>query len=156
MSYLTIYEFKGKKIKDEEEVNNSWHGAIAVWSFLCKKYLGYEMSLIDNACMRSIWNLNQKSGLSRNELIVLKSTLDYAMVKSENFKELAEAMREFDAECSEAGYATNLKEQADIIESLIGTDITAVSWVQTSCGEDVWARYHFTQKKHWYVFDDLN
>ncbi len=186
MSCTEIFAFgKDGTILGGWDVKNSWRGAMAVWTTLEKKYLpslskplwvmpGDEerdywsrttMGMFnpeDPNGMKAIWDLYRDgSPLTRDELIVLGSTFDYALVEGSHIEDLCKAFRSFEGE-------TSLSEQADAIEKLcMGEEISAIGWNQTSVSENQWMEYSeeveeeisyncLTGDKHWWLFEDLN
>ena len=184
MSYTEIYKFgKDGNAENLGEVRNAFRGAMAVWMEMEKRYLspypkpmwmddadykerGYSrtsasmgLPMGGKSPMQEIWDLGDIERVSKQEKIVMLSTLDNVIVMRENIEELREAFESFDGE-------TSLKEQAEIIkEALTDEDVIAVAWNQTSVNADVWTYYDedeeysqyniLTGEKHWKLFDDF-
>ena len=153
MSCTEIYALKNSKTYCIGEVRNSFRGAMAIWKSMEKKYLpkyipDWAKSLnrtdaeysrtttsmsSDEEPINEIWSLFKNDNVSKEHKIVLGSTFDNVLVKTENIGILLDAFRSYDAE-------TSLKEQAELIEKAIkdDPDIIAIGWNQTSVNCDVW------------------
>jgi hypothetical protein len=96
----------------QDEIKNSWRGAMAIWNILEQRYLPqYRPSFIpdyiadediedyckykpsrtsamfDKNAMQEIWDLANDKRLKDNEKIVLSTTFDDLIIKKENFKQ---------------------------------------------------------------------
>ena len=152
MSYTEIFKFDRQGNSEGiGEVNNSWHGAPAIWEIMGNKYCGHGASMFDIEKMREIWNLVDKPEVPTNERIVLFTTLDKCLVKRENLERVINAFREFAGE-------TSLSEQADILQELLSDDdCIAVGWHQNSMSCEQWFDYNCLKDTgHYWLFDELN
>jgi len=184
MSYTEITFFgKDGLVAHEDEIKNSWRGAMAVWCYMEEKYLpeyipdwikkhphlhkeGKKYHRINGATdqeQKEIWNIVNLDSIDRKHQIVMMSTYDKVVVKKENFVELIESFRAMEFESS-------LNEQADIIEKTLDDDnIIAVGWNQTSVCSSDWdcdpngeeddegeyPPYNLHEHKgHWFLFDE--
>ena len=179
MSCTEIYGIKKNTVECIGETRNSWHGAMAVWVFLEKKYLpkyvpdwafdvNQEYSRTSamgqaDGPIKEIWDLFKSPKVTESERIVLGSTFDNVLAKVESIDKVLQAFREFKGE-------TTLKEQADIIEQAIKEDpeIVAIGWNQTSVNGDTWASDSYDEEKeepvwynletgtrHWFLIETL-
>lgn len=170
MSYTEIIAFH----KDtgtpymEEEIKNSWRGAMNVWSEIEKRYLpefipdyykelgcktaedirrryGFtptRTSSIDTSAMQEIWDLVNDKKLTLDERITLCTTFDKCLVKRENIQMVIDAFRNFngDENCS-------LNEQADILEEFLKDEnCMAVGWNQTSVNCCIWTCFEYDEE----------
>lgn len=180
MSYTELYGFTKTGVESIGETRNAWRGAMAVWTFLEKKYLPkYRPSWARDDKMdysrtcsgigskddiKEIWDLFRSKKISDSERIVMGSTYDNVLVKVEDIEKVLKAFREFEGE-------TSLKEQADIIEEALKElpDIIAIGWNQTSVNGDTWTNtgghdevsgesvpYNLeTGAKHWFLIETI-
>jgi hypothetical protein len=189
MSYTEIYGFdKEGNAYMENEVKNAHRGAMAIWNILEERYLpAYRPSyvpsyipdskveefcycrptrcsaMMDRDAMKEVWNLINDDRLKECEQIALASTLDYVIIKKENFPELIAAFRQFEGN-------TSLNEQADILEKMLNDEnCIAVGFNQTSVNGDTWANFGgydekkeeyipyniLTGNKHWELFKEV-
>lgn len=174
MSYTELYVFnKNNTCMFLDEIQNSHRGAMAIWLHLEKKYLPplsdpYGLIKDYNSrffcgkveSLKEFWDLFKDKRLTIDERIVLGSTYDNVLVKKENFSKLIKAFRNFEA-------TTSLKEQADLIESIINEpEISAIGWNQTSISDNSWQMYDEEKDEyipydldkcndHWYLFEEL-
>lgn len=152
MSYTKIFKFdKQGNSKSVSEVKNSWRGCMAIWEIMGNKYCGHGASMFDIEKMRQIWKLVDNPGVSVAERIVLHTTLDKCLVKSENLDKVISAFREFEGD-------TSLSEQADILQELLNDDdCIAIGWHQNSMSCEQWYDYNcITDTEHYWLFDELN
>lgn len=165
MSSTQLLKF-GKKGKIEHfaDIGNAWRGAMAVWLHFEREYLpcsNPEMAFALNipyvsrfpqGNMQEIWDLSTSGRLTRNEVIVLRSTFDYAVCNRTGIPELVKAFREFDAE-------TSLQLQADVIQTELDNDpdFLAIAWNQNSVSPAWQPKYNIlTRVGHWDIVESLN
>lgn len=174
MSYTEIFKFnKTGDAQGLAEVKNAWRGAMAVWTTLEDRYLPEykpypgmgkmsRMSSPDPKIGKAVWDLIGDDRLSEDEKISLASTFDNVIVLKNDMPRLIQAFRNFVGQ-------TSLKEQADIIESVVNNeDVIAIAWNQTSVNGDTWINkgpynkdtdeespYNiFKQDDHWNLFEE--
>jgi hypothetical protein len=144
-----VFFNKDGAASEKIELENSWRGAMAIWSFLSEKYLHRKLSFGSN--IQEVVNLCDNETVSIQEKICLMTTLDKVLVKEENFEKVLMAFRAFEGN-------TSLKEQADVLESR--DDVIAVGWNQTSVSENFWLDREkpyncITEEEHWWLFEEL-
>ena len=142
------------------EVKNAWLGCIHLWNSLEEKYLpSYEcldadgnpdyltfkcfkekrynhrscymiMSEGEKNPMQEVWDLSSDTRLSFEELMVMRSTMDNAIVLGSDIPTFIECLERVAEE-----HGGNYKEQADGLRKVYeeyGDDISAIGWNQTS------------------------
>lgn len=186
MSYttMTFFSKENGKPSHDDEVHNSWRGAMAVWNYMEEKYLPEFIPewVKDNPSMheegrkyhrlpggtseqqKEVWEVVNLDTITRQDQIVMMSTFDHVLVKRENIPELLKAFRSTD-------FPNSLEEQADYIEEAFkDEDIFAVGWNQTSVCCNGWRdvyelglkpedeediEYNInTMDKHWFLFEE--
>ncbi len=166
MSYTEMFGFnKNGDAYELADISNAWRGAVAVWNHLYSKYFGERFPTFigtENAFEKLNKAFNDGK-MQEHEKIALITTYDNAIIKRENFQEVIEAFRKFEAE-------TSLKEQSDVIEeALKDENCIAIGWNQTSVNGDNWCNfggydeekdesipYNLNSgEKHWYIFKEL-
>lgn len=120
-------------------------------------------SLSCEAALKEIWNLFWKDNVSLGDKIVLGTTFDKVVVKTEDVPRVIRAFNEFGGE-------TSLSEQAQILQSILdaGGHI-AVAWNQTSVSISIWECFKYDEEndesipynlknneEHWFLFDALD
>ena len=142
------------------EVGNSWQGSMHLWNALEKKYLpSYEafdsdgrpdyltrfhhevkrynsrfpysvMRRGEDNPMQEVWDLSSDMRLSFEELMVMRSTMDNAIVLGSDIPTFIECLEKVSEE-----HGGNYKEQASELQKVYdeyGDDISAIGWNQTS------------------------
>ena len=142
------------------EVGNAWQGCMHLWDALEKKYLpSYEafdsdgrpdyltrfhhevkrynsrfpysvMRRGEDNPMQEVWDLSSDTRLSFEELMVMRSTMDNAIVLGCDIPTFIECLEKVAEE-----HGGNYKEQADELKKVYdeyGDDISAIGWNQTS------------------------
>ena len=142
------------------EVKNAWLGCIHLWNSLEEKYLpSYERLEADgkldyltfecfkkkrynhrscymmmlrgeNNPMQEVWDLSSDTRLSFEELMVMRSTMDNAIVLDSDIPTFIECLEKVAEE-----HGGNYTEQADELKKVydeFGDDISAIGWNQTS------------------------
>lgn len=84
----------------EGEVQNSWRGAMHVWTTMAQRYLGLGPNdshriMLDESLMKSVWKLASDDRPSWWEKVVLLSTFDRVIVLRHDFERLIEAFGEW-------------------------------------------------------------
>lgn len=150
---------------------------MAVWGALSQKYLpGYEgyKGLVDG--YQKLFDLLKTNKLARWERIVLLTTCTQAVVRAENFGEVAQAMETFYENYKGVleGKVFHLDKQAEALRQLEEQreekGWRGVCWNQTTlCGSAWWVNeeseddpdgegrpYNIDKDdKHWFVMDDV-
>lgn len=167
MSWTEIMAFnKEGNAVYHSDVENSWRGAMAVWSNIGKKYLGDKANALFNP--KPIWDLYKDNSISRTDRIVLGSTFDRALIKKENLNEVIEAYIKFEEEHGN----TSLKEQADRLKEILDseeyiavafnqTDVVENQWVKSKYDEEkdeehIWSYNCLKSKDHFWLIEDIN
>ena len=142
------------------EVGNAWQGCMHLWDSLEEKYLpSYEcfdadgkldyltytsfkekrynhrscymmMSRGENNPMQEVWDLSSDTRLSFEELMVMRSTMDNAIVLGCDIPTFIECLEKVAEE-----HGGNYKEQAAELKKVYdeyGDEISAIGWNQTS------------------------
>ena len=142
------------------EVGNAWQGCMRLWDALEEKYLpSYEgldsdgrpdyltrfhhevkrynsrfpysvMRRGEDNPMQEVWDLSSDTRLSFEELMVMRSTMDNAIVLGSDIPTFIECLEKVAEE-----HGGNYKEQADGLKKVYdehGDDISAIGWNQTS------------------------
>lgn len=143
---------------------NSFRGAILIWRWLAKKYLGdIPFFTLMHENDKSLWNLAYDQSIKESHRIVLANTFDNVLVRRENLLRLIKAMRSFDKDCGDSGH---IPEQADALEALLNdSNVLAIGWNQTSVVNCLWqSRYDENENEipfnikndieHWFLFED--
>lgn len=182
MSNTIIYYAKKKQEESEKqywnsfsEIGNSWRGAMFFWRYIEEKYLpslpkpdwmrkedeSYVSRFTMSMCrkesnLNEVWGLFSDKRLSRNERIVLGTTLDRGYLLFEDIPYVVNALNEVYAEM---GGNNSLAEQAGALNYLYihHKDVFCVVWLQTSvsCMGDVHGEY-FGEKEMWNIISDVN
>jgi hypothetical protein len=111
---------------------------------------------------QAVWDLHEDERLPLNDRIVLLTTFDMAMVKTENLPALIEAMEDF-ATRYEPG---SLLEHTDVLRKLAKMpECVAVCWNGTSVSTCLWTVYDdedddrayniHTDIGHWFIFEKI-
>jgi len=136
MSYTEMFGFdKNGDAYWLADIKNAWRGGVAVWNYLYEKYCGGKFPMFGENGFKELNDALWSRPAPEHERIAYLTTCDYALVKRENFQQVANAFRQFEAE-------TSLKEQADVIkEALTDENCIAIGWNQTSVNRDNWTNY---------------
>jgi hypothetical protein len=166
------------------DLRNSWGGAMAIWTSLSTRHLSLGsdgMYSMMSTGMKPLFDLLKTDKLTRWEKIVLLTTSDNAIVKAENFIEVAGAMETFYESYKglNEGKVFHLDKQAECLRTLHAEieehGWRGVCWNQTSVNADSpwYGRYeeleedgeHYEERvpynidrddKHWFVIEDLD
>lgn len=168
MSYCILYEIKNNELLETHEFENSHLGASIIWTTLFDAYLkNYNVPndtwlfrFLKDPNWKGLWNLYNDSRLSFFERIVHLSTMDYAIIRKENFIEYAQNLRNF---VKKYGSNNHLSAWADIVEK---SKADLICFYQTSTGNNLWCEfdeetenykfYDFSvENKHFNVFKEL-
>ena len=171
MSYTEIYAFgKDGNAYLFKEINNSWRGAMAIWTVLEEKYLpqyrpsyvppsvldselkdycNYKPSrcgaIFDKKAMQEIWDLVNGDLMTPEERIVLATTFDKVIIARKDVLDTIDAFNKFEGD-------TSLKEQAEILQEMYDQgDIIAVGWNQTSVNGDNWENFSYDEDEEEYT-----
>lgn len=177
MSSTIIYGFnKQGEAFTLGATENAWRGGMAIWRELEERHLppyyyrgdrrhpqSRLTAFFDENAAKEVWNLADRKDIPLHERIVLHTTFDRCLVKTEDIPKVIDAFRKFG--CDDY---TSLPEQADILEKLpVGT--IAVGWNQTSVTGEDWSNkggydeendeaipYNcLTMSEHYWLFDEL-
>ena len=167
---MSLFKVPGKgEIEPYAEFGNAWHGAMQIWSQVCKRYLGRDFSMASatDGGDKECWNLTGEDRVPFDHRIVLASTFDTVMVKRENIPRLIQAMEQYIKDFDEPGH---LPAQIEKLTELVDDESCfAVCWQQTSCA-DTWFGYDecptcgheksrpydvSKDEDHWFLFDDV-
>ena len=152
MSYIEIIKFKEDKTHElAGKVQNASRHHQVIWNYFAKKYLGLEYFNVhsDGVEQQKLWELFEDERLTMNERIILGSTYDYVLLKKEDISLVIDAFKSFENE-------SNLLEETGILSSLLN-DKTCVAIGWQSSITDMWDNYDiFTEKKHWFLLDEIN
>lgn len=171
MSRTTIYVFtKDGPWTEYKEFSNSWRSGYFIWKSLQERYLPEYNGkyLMTPEIIEKVWDLGRldTSPASEVEKVCMLTTFDYALAYREDFRQVAEAYREFEKTYGLSGLST-LGAQASVLEKLAEReDVVAVGWQQTSVSENLWwvqpddeeddgRPYNLkTDTKHWNIFEE--
>ena len=146
-------------------LQNSWRGSMNIWNELARKWFGWEnFPLIEyqGRTAQAVWDLSKDERLPLNDRIVLLTTFDMAMAKSENLPALIEAMEDFATRYKPG----SLLEHANVLRKLAKMpECIGVCWNWTSVCAGLWTVYDtvgdddrayniHADTGHWYIFDD--
>ena len=111
MSTTTIYKL-GENAEEIGETRNGHRAAMYVWNQIAKDYFNLEyFPMFDEKMAGKVWNAKQKDGLSDDEVIVLNSTMDKAVVGKDGVNRAVEAFRNY----GKSHPASSYSEQADLL-----------------------------------------
>jgi hypothetical protein len=149
MSYTEIYAFnKNAQAEFYGEVKNSHRGAMAIWTYFEEKYLpktrfprtmSTETLPDGRDAAFEIWDLAKNGTLNREERLLMQSTFDRVVFRTEEIPELINIYEKYQNEMPNS----SLQEQADILKEIYNSEqYIAVAWNQTSIGEAYWSDYY--------------
>lgn len=167
MSSTALIEFSENLADSYYEFRNAWGGAARIWGSLFEAYIEkkYEYdSWLMAANDGRLWEVVHDERLSRAERVVYLMTCDNALVKNENFKEMAKALREFAVKHPVDVAVCHLESWAKVFESsqaevigLYATSVVENPWFGWNEEKDEPEPYDISKgDKHWFVFDRLN
>jgi hypothetical protein len=129
------------EVLDHREYENSWGYAARIWTALfdmyCKNPAIQYDNWMDGERIKELWKLVYDDRLTEFERHVLASTFDNAVVKKEDFSQLAEKLLKFAAKHYQLGQVGHL----ELVASELRTapdGVIAAFWHQTSVAEDPW------------------
>lgn len=90
MSYSTLYNIQPNgDVVSHQDFGNAFQGAMIVWMDMIGRYLGSPdtaaMYLMDDSKQQQLWDLVKDPRLPRHHKIVMLSTYDNRLCRSENF-----------------------------------------------------------------------
>lgn len=183
MSTTEIYAIESNgDVVHRTDLRNSWGGAMAVWTSLSGRHLNGSDPLggmMDG--FKSLFALLKTDKLERWEKLVLLTTCDNAVLRAENFMEVADAFERFHEEyrIANEGKVFHARAQAELLRELHREGDEhgwrGVCWNQTSVnGDSPWygVREEWDEEsdeeepdprpynidrdeQHWFVMDDL-
>ncbi len=149
MSTTTIYKL-GSNVEVIGETHNGHRAAMYVWNQIAQDYFAQDyFPMFDMEMAKKIWNADESNGLSANEVTVLSSTMDKAVVSHTGIPQLIEAFKAYGESHENSAYT----EQAEILSSVEIKEGEFVAWQQTSCGE-FWAELEWNEEDEDYDYYD--
>jgi hypothetical protein len=138
MSRTELYRL-GKNPECIGKVNNSWRGAMYVWTDIAKRYFGLEhFPMFDEAMRMKVWNASgYHPNMPTHDRIVLASTMDNVVVYGRDMQRAIDAFEKYGAEHPNS----SLSEQAKILRATEFGPDDAAAWNQTSVNE-FWGYVH--------------
>jgi len=145
MSYCSIIVFNDGKPDDEIEFKNSYGGAAFVFDVLYNNYLKDPSIPYDHWLSGAredncrLWDLAKRQDIPLFERAVHASQFDWAMVRQEHFKQLAQHFRQFVEKYKpDSNRVCHLPAWAHFLESC---DAEAIGFYGTSVSENLWCRW---------------
>lgn len=144
MSYCALLAFSPEGLTTIEEYKNSHGWCAYVWGMLFDKYITkedkYDYWL--NKPQR-LWDLVNDDRLSWTEIVVLRSTFDYALVKTKDVLALADLFDAFVEMYPPVNHVCHLPAMAKDLRTQILDirDVVAVGWYGMSVGDNPWTTY---------------
>lgn len=143
MSYTTMYAFnaEGDGVVFGE-FHNAFRSAFRVWKALVEKFFP-DLLFFDEKAFAKAWRLFDDPAQPIWLRLTLGATFDKVYVSRADFRALAEAFEQFEAEFpfdadSTGGPASSLLAQARALKDAAGnSDIVAIGWRQTSVSENL-------------------
>lgn len=86
---------------------------------------------------QEFWDLFYDSRLSLDERIVLGSTYDFVLVKKEDLSQLIKAQKKVFAEMKIEYPTSALKEEYELLESIMNDDFYAIGWHRNNISCDM-------------------
>lgn len=173
MSYTEIYILKNNNDFGYVELKNSHRGAMYVWHYIATHYCGMKhFPHMDRDQQMEIWNYDSRhpDEMETYEKIVLKSTMDNAIVEADKWKELVHAFKKYGKEHPNSNYSDQASEIEKIMSDIDIDEVLGIAWNQTSVG-DAWCilcdededteEYVYTvydpneHDDHFWVFEEL-
>jgi len=112
------------------EVRNAWLGAMYVWNDVAIRHLGLHGFGMDPAQHKRIWNAHHHVKMPGHEIIVLLSTMDYAIARAKDRRQVVAALARY----GQQHPRSNLGTQARIIREASLEDGDFIAWLGTSAG----------------------
>tara|TARA_Y100000034_G_C6632459_1_gene276162 strand:+ start:70 stop:609 length:540 start_codon:yes stop_codon:yes gene_type:complete len=135
MSCTELYLVTKDKNCNCEEFKNAFRGAMYVWNDIARRYAGYDhFPHFECDEQMEVWNYyTRHPGVMKpHDMIVLASTMDYAIVEAHRWKDLVEAFKQYGEEHPNSNYS----DQAEAIEGLVELigieNLSYIAWNQTS------------------------
>jgi hypothetical protein len=119
-----------------------------VWNDIAKRYHHLEGFPFVGAAQGKVWNTAQTHKMPLHEAVVLLSTMDNAVIKGEDAKEVADLFAKY----GEQHPDSSLSEQAEILRNAEFEPGDVAAWLQTSVSE-FWGQGEFneeTEDWEWY------
>lgn len=164
MSYTTLKKIDTNgDIVDYCDFGNSYFSGMLVWNRLKDKY-NVETTFIN---YDNVWKLASDTNVLEHERIVLLSTFDRALCRSEDFVKLIDAFVKFYEELPEKLKRCTILAQAEKIKEMMeDKSIIGCAWQQTSVAEEQWEIMEgddkfrpyniFKDANHFWIFEELN
>lgn len=135
MSTTIIYRL-GREPGELGKTRNAWRGAMYVWNDIAKRYFDMEsFPMYDKAAQKKVWNAQHHAVLPQHEIIVLMTTMDFAVVRGRDVQIVADAFEKYAKEHQNC----SLAEQAAILRTADIRPDDLIGWQQTSVSE-FWGR----------------
>jgi hypothetical protein len=140
MSRTTVKAlWPSKKVKDFEELGNSWGSGPIVWRCLSVKYLkwsdGQWLLSAEKPEGKILWGLGRRTDIPESHAAVMRMTYDRAYVSSEDYARAARDIRQFLRDFPPAGGINHWPRIAEIFE---GAKVPAIGFHLTSVSDDPW------------------
>jgi hypothetical protein len=114
------------------ECQNSWRGAMYVWTDIARRYCGFEtFPMFDEVARNRVWNVWRSEPMPLHDAVVLLSTMDYATISARDVPAVANAFEMYGRNHPES----SLCEQAALLRAARFEDGDVVAWRQTSVSE---------------------
>lgn len=170
MTQCSIIEFEDDEADSARPFQNSWGGAIRVWTALYDKYLKDPAKEYDNVlsdCARHgaqarLWQLPRDSRLHQAEKAVLSMTFDYAIIRAEHFARAAADLREFcklhdlSGLCHLPAWAAHLDDCKAQAVGFHHTSVTECPWLVPDDDQNVRPYNLRTGTRHFEIYDELD
>ncbi|MFS1429201.1 hypothetical protein LMH73_019135 [Vibrio splendidus] len=144
MSSTEIYLVSTDSCIEIGETKNGFRGAMFVWDQIAIKYFKLEgFPNFDTEMQRRVWNAANEHPLTDAERIVLASTMDWVVVRTEDAQRLIVAFKEY----GEDNPRCSIGEQGAIINSAELPPGHFIAWNQTTVGD-------FALSPEWFDFDE--
>lgn len=166
MSSTSLIEFSESVASECYEYRNSWGGAARIWDALFEAYETKKHEY-DNWLTASqdgrMWKIWEDERVDDSERLVYLFTCDNALVKNEDFKLLADALRHFTAKhpsnervCHLAAWASVLDESKAKFMGLHATSVCENPWFGWTGETDESEPYDVEKgDKHWFITERL-
>ena len=116
---------------------NSWHGAMALWSYLGDTFLGGRLPIFGSS--QELWALAYRDDVPAFLRLAHLTTFDTVVVPRGYMSEVAEALRETGTTLEQAGIPNHLGEQGSTVEAMMSHGgVEYIAWNQTSVNADMW------------------
>ena len=166
MSYTELYVMKKDGELAYTEFRNAFRGAMYVWTDVAQRYAGFDSFPFNEKDQMEVWNYDRRHPgvMKHHEIIVLLSTMDYALVDGSRWKNLVEDFEQYGTEHPNSNYMDQAKAIRQLVEEIGEDNVKAFAWNQTSVGEAWCVTYDDegdenvfydpdTENKHFWVYE---